>query len=233
MKNLNFWKPIVGESWYLNNHELFDSPEMNNLMGFITQEYKKGKIAPNISDIFKAFRLTSYHDVRVIITSEGLYSNYVNDKPVATGLPFANPKDSISLEKPLKHIIQSVEKDVNNGLNLNFDITLEKWAKQGVLLLNASLTVNVFRKDLHKNQWFFFINSLILKLNSDKVGLHFCFWGKEAQKYNNINGLFHYDYYYMHPNEATSKNIDWNCTHFSQINNNIIGQNSEDEIINW
>lgn len=235
MSNLAFWKPIVGEGWYLNNQELFDSQDMMNLMGFLVNEYKIGKIAPLQGDIFKAFKLTPYNKVKVIIVGQDPYPTFTNGIPDATGLAFANRRTVLGMSPSLKQINLALEKDIfRGGPILDFDVTLESWAEQGVLMLNTALTINTFRKSLHKPYWKFFIESLLLNLSNNKTGLHFVFWGKDAQKFNTMNGLFHYTYEYKHPASVVyNPGTSWDCKHFTEINMNLLGQNGESETIKW
>lgn len=235
MNNLSFWEPIVGKDWYINNHELFDSQEMQNLMGFIIHEYKVGKIAPLQKDVFKAFKLTPWEKVKVVIVGQDPYPTFTNDVPDATGLAFGNRRTVLGMSPSLQQIAYAVEKDIfNGGPILDFDVTLETWAQQGVLLLNTALTINVFRRNLHKSYWKFFTESLLLNLSNQKTGLHFVFWGKDAQRFNTMNGLFHYTYEYKHPASVTyNPGTTWDCKHFSEINMNILGQNGPEEAIKW
>lgn len=234
MSNLKFWKPIVGESWYLNNTELFDSKYMSDVMGYLIQDYDKSNVVPLQSDIFKAFKMTSYDEIKVIILGQEPYSTLTNNIPDATGLAFANREDTINVNPSLKNIFRAIELGCYDGLNVNPDITLESWAKQGVLLLNTSLTLNVYRKQVHKPMWKSFIAEILKNLNNNKTGLHFCFWGNEVKEFQYlINDLFHFKYEFTHPSEASKVGEDWKCTHFQDINSNIIQQNGKEEIIVW
>lgn len=234
-KNLQFWEPIVGKAWYLNNTELFDSKYMSDVMGFLMQDYSKSNVVPLQSDIFKAFKMTPYDEVKVIILGEDVYSTSSNGFPDATGLAFANRSDVINIDKSLRSIFSAIENTCYDGLNIDTDITLESWAKQGVLLLNTSLTQNIYRKQVHKGMWKPFTEQILKGLSQNKNGLHFCFWGKEVKYFEPIvNGLFHYKYEGDYPSgKRTKMGEDWKCTHFQDINNNIIGQNGKESIIVW
>ena len=233
-KNLQFWEPIVGKAWYLNNTELFDSKYMNDIMGFLMNDYSKSNVVPLQSDIFKCFLSTPYDQVRVIILGDDLMTTMTDKVPDSTGLAYANRESVLDLSKPLHNIFTSVESNCYDGLNVNLDVTLESWAKQGVLLLNTTLTRNVYRKKVHEPMWKPFIEQILKKLSQDKNGLHFCFWGKENKKLEPlVNGLFHFKYEHVDPSDKLKINEDWNCTHFQDINNNIIQQNGKEEIIIW
>lgn len=200
------------------------------MMNFLAGEYKKGTIAPTQGDIFRAFRMTPYDKVKVVIVGQDPYPTFTNGMPDATGLAFANRKDVLSLSPSLRMIRNAVENNMD-ALHLDFDVSLEKWAKQGVLLLNTALTINIYRRNLHKPLWEKFTRGILYNLDINKQDLHFVFWGKDAQRFNNINGLFHNTYEYMHPTAAVYKNNQWDCKHFEQINNNLTYD--KQETIKW
>lgn len=232
--NLDFWKPIVGESWYMNYQGLFDSQYMQNVMNFLIENYPKSTIFPLQQDIFKAFRLTPFDKVKVVILGQEPYIAENENFPIATGLAYGNPVDSIQLSSPLKNIRRAVELSVYKGLNVNFDVTLEEWAEQGVLLLNTSLTVNKYKPGSHEAVWMEFTKMILKGLSEMKTGLHFCFWGSKLNSLEYlVNGIFHYKYESTHPSQYLKIGDDWECSHFNDINMNIIQQNGKEEIITW
>jgi uracil-DNA glycosylase len=232
--NLEFWKPIVGEAWYLNNQTMFDSPYMKEILAKVNQEYKQGTILPLQKDIFKAFRLTPFDKVRVVILGSSPYTTGPEDEPSATGLAFANPVDTLDLNPELKAIHRALEVSSYDGLKINFDITLEEWAEQGVLLLNTELTVNKYRPGSHSLLWDGFTKFIIQSLNKQKTGLHFVFWGDKVKKYSGlVNGIFHFTYEHSHPFKAMKIGQDWQCTHFNDINMNLIQTNGYESTIAW
>lgn len=230
MSKIDFWKNIIGEDWYVNHASLFDSKGMNDIIAFLMDEYNKSDVIPLQKDIFKPFMLTDYDNLKVVIMGGEIYTGSTNYIPDATGLAFGNRSENVLLHPTLKTIFNAIELCSYDGLKLDYDVTLESWAQQGVLLLNNSLTMNIHRKNSHKPMWQGFLYQLIGELNEKKKGLHFCFWGNEAQNYRNlINGLFNYAYSCPYP-EVNSRIDFWACSHFQDINNNLI-QEGKDQIV--
>lgn len=229
-----FWINIVGKNWYMNCQELFDSSYMFKLLNFIKQENKSGIIYPKEKNIFKALRLTDFKNVRVIIVGQDPYFTETNGVPDATGLAFANPEEKLQPNPSLEVIRNTIERDCYAGIKLHFDYSLESWAKQGVLLLNTALTVKKYSPTSHTKVWSKFTELLLKSLNDKKTGLHFVMWGTHAKSYSHlIDSNKHFKYKSVHPAYAAKKNIDWQCTHFRDINLNIAKQNGEDFIITW
>lgn len=227
MSKIDFWRSIIGEDWYVNHASLFDSKGMNDIISFLMKEYQTSDVIPLQKDIFKPFMMTEYDELKVVIMGGEIYRGSTNYVPDATGLAFANREVNVLVHPTLKTIFSAVELCTYDGLNINPDITLESWAKQGVLLLNNSLTDNIHRKDSHKPMWQGFLYKLIGELNEKKKGLHFCFWGNEAQNYRPlINGLFNYAYSCPYPELKGAVDF-WACTHFQDINNSLIQDNKE------
>lgn len=231
---LDFWKPIVGEDWYLNNRDIFDSDYMTNVLNEISAQYSKAVIFPLIQDIFLPFRLTPFNEVRVVILDKEPYTSGTESEPNATGLAFANPVDTLAVSPALKNIHTAVELYCYDGLKVQFDITLREWASQGVLLLNSSLTTNKYKPGSHIPIWDGFIKFIIQSLDKQKTGLHFVFLGDYVKRFEPlVNGLFHYKYDYTHPAKAVGVGKNWDCKIFRDINYNIIGQNGVEESIAW
>jgi len=232
--NLDFWKPIIGDSWFNNNQPLFNSSFMGELLAKVNQEYQKGVIYPLQKDIFKAFKLTPFDKVRVVIIGQDPYATGLEDSPHATGLAFAHDDESNDLPLALRNIHRAVETNCYNGLKVDFDFSLEEWASQGVLLLNTALTVNKHRSGSHVQYWDGFTRYVLESLNKQKTDLHFVFWGNHDKKYMPlINGMFHYKYESSDPSIVPKMGTNWDCTSFKDINTNIITKGDYDEIIAW
>lgn len=232
--NLNFWKPIIGESWFNNNQPLFNSSFMEGLLAKVNQEYQKGTIYPKQMDIFKAFKLTPFDKVRVVIIGQDPYATGPEDSPHATGLAFAHNNESNDLTLALRNIHSAVERNCYNGLKVDFDFSLEEWAEQGVLLLNTALTVNKHRPGSHTQLWDGFTRYILESLSRQKTDIHFVFWGKHAQKYKElVNSLFHFKYEASDPSLPTKIGYEWDCNSFKDINTNIILKEGYDETIAW
>lgn len=217
-----FWNKVVGESWYNFNPELWNSTYMEKVMTYISKRYKRATVYPDTQNIFRPFKLCPKDNMRVLI---------LGDKPntdgSATGLAFAHREDKFKMKPELKQIMDSIENSCYNGFNLSFNTDLEGWASQGVLLLNSILTIERFGEVSHESVWQDFIIQLLIKFN-DIHGLHVCLWGnaRKYKKYLDESKLHIYE------DEYPDK-LDWNCSHFKDINENIIKQNGKEEIIKW
>lgn len=148
--------------------------------------YATKRVMPDYSDIFKAFTLTSLHDLKVVFLGQDPYPQ----KNVATGLLFGNKCVPLS---PSLEVIK--EAAINYEVPHNpytFDITLESWAKQGILMLNSALTVEVNRVGSHTMIWRPFIAKLLENISAINPGVIYVLFGSQAQtftpyiNYNNI-----------------------------------------------
>lgn len=224
-KYFNEWNKYSEFNKFLNSNYMF------SILKFLSQEYRRTTVFPAKNEIFKAFKMCDPHDLKVVIV--GL-EPYLNGK--GTGLAFANKDTETTISPELVAIRNAVEKDVNT-IKLDFDVTLEKWAKQGVLLLNTSLTVRQNISHSHKEMWDKFTKFVLHFIGSRFPGTHIMLWGAEAQRYQNVDGFelksTCYIYRYSHPKYNIDKMIDWNCKHFSMVNLLLEQQNGKEECIKW
>lgn len=168
-------------SWYDLLKEYLHSDEFTALGNMINQRRQSFNVNvyPSKEDVFKAFRLCDYNNLKVVILGQDPY--YTDN--MASGLAFG-VKDPLGKIPPsLKNIQKEVEADVYDGLKLDFDHSLESWAKQGVLLINTSLTVEENNPGCHIKYWEKFIDYLFNQLAEDKVGIVYICWGNHAKKY--------------------------------------------------
>lgn len=224
------WDKIVGERWAQRLSPVLNSPGMKNLMNFVVSEYQSSLIYPKQENVFRAFRLCPPEKIKVVILGQDPYHD-----GSATGLAFANRHDVINLSPSLHSIWREVERQYG-GMILDFDPTLEDWAKQGVLLLNTALTVKKYNPTSHSEKWHPFTREVLKIINKDFVGLHFCFWGSHAKSFEDvIDSKIHFKYYAAHPVAHVYKKdgSHWQCNHFEEINKRITETNGEDEIIKW
>ena len=139
--------------------------------------YATKRVMPDYSDIFKAFTLTSLHDLKVVFLGQDPYPQ----KNVATGLLFGNKCVPLS---PSLEVIK--EAAINYEVPHNpytFDITLESWAKQGILMLNSALTVEVNRVGSHTMIWRPFIAKLLENISAISPGIIYVLFGSQAQTF--------------------------------------------------
>jgi uracil-DNA glycosylase len=163
------WQKVIGEE--------FDKPYMQSLRAFLKQEKAAGKtIFPRSSLIFNAFNHTPFDKVRVVIIGQDPY----HGKGQAHGLSFSVP-EGVAIPPSLMNIFKEIETDLDVKMCRNGDLT--PWANQGVLLLNATLTVEMANAGSHqKRGWENFTDAAIAALNKHRKELVFVLWGSYAQK---------------------------------------------------
>lgn len=170
---------LFGESWYKILKDEINKEYFTDIGKTLKEEREKRvKIYPDKEDYFKAFKLTPFGQVRVIIIGQDPY----HTKGVADGLAFSCKKE-FHTPPSLQIIFNEIENDIYDGLKLEQDTNLDRWAIQGVLLLNKYLSVEE-GKSLSHNYigWDQFTNFVISKLSELRNDLVFILWGKEAQK---------------------------------------------------
>ena len=179
---------------------------------FYTTE--KNRVFPPQKFVFRALDLCSFDDVKVVILGQDPYPTYGN----ANGLSFSVADSVKVIPKSLKNIFLEVENDLDNNFPKNGN--LERWAKQGVLLLNSILTVEEGRPNSHKEiGWEQFTDSIINKLSTDKSNLVFLLWGTKAlAKKEMIDSNKHLVLTAPHPSPLSAYRGFFGCKHFSKTN---------------
>ena len=170
-------KNKINNSWAIHLKEEFKKPYMRELMEFLKEEKDSGKnIYPDQDQIFDAFQMTPFEHVKVIILGQDPY----HGADQAHGLSFS-VKKGVKPPPSLVNIFKELKDDL--GIDQPPHGCLEGWAKQGVLLLNAVLTVEDNKAGSHhKKGWEIFTDKVIEVLNSEKENLVFILWGNSAQK---------------------------------------------------
>jgi uracil-DNA glycosylase len=218
--------PQIEESWKEVLASEFDKSYFMELKEFLTEEKARYAVYPPGSKIFNAFQLTPFNQVRVVILGQDPY----HGPGQAHGLCFSVPQGIVP-PPSLVNIFKEIEKDL--GLPVPAAGNLEKWARQGVLLLNATLTVRANQPGSHqKRGWENFTHAVISKLSEKRVGLIFLLWGKFAQeKESLIDTNRHYILKAAHPSPFSAYNGFFGCRHFSKTNE-ILRKHGLEEI-NW
>jgi uracil-DNA glycosylase len=206
-------KPQIEESWKKILQEQFSSSYFKSIKEFLVEEKQKFTVYPPGSLIFNAFNLTSFDSVRVVIIGQDPY----HGAGQAHGLCFSVPR-GISVPPSLVNIFKEINTDL--GIPVPEIGNLEKWARQGVLLLNATLTVRANQAGSHqKKGWEIFTDAIISQLSKQRVGLVFLLWGKYAQdKESLIDTQKHYILKAAHPSPYSAYNGFFGCRHFSKTN---------------
>jgi uracil-DNA glycosylase len=171
-------KPVnIEPEWATILHDYFSSEQFQKLADFVRDEYIKKTIYPKPQDIFKAFWLTPFSNVQVVILGQDPY----HGTDQAHGLSFSVP-ENLKVPPSLQNIYKEIESDLGQK-TINKNGNLENWAKQGVLMLNATLTVQAHMAGSHQNKgWEKFTDAVIKILSDQKENLVFVLWGSYAQK---------------------------------------------------
>lgn len=199
------WKELLADE--------FEKPYFIRLVNQLKELKSKNVIIyPPGPLIFRAFDLTPVADVKVVLLGQDPYHGIGE----ATGLCFSVPKD-VRIPPSLSNIYKEIESDL--GITMPTHGTLDDWAKQGLFMLNAILTVENKKPGSHKNiGWQEFTNAVIKKLSDTREGLIFLLWGKFAQgKMNLIDPLRHHILTAAHPSPL-ARNAFSGSKHFSQTN---------------
>lgn len=209
----------IEETWKEVLKEEFEKDYFVNLTSFVRQEYKGKTIYPKASNIFNAFNLCPFDKVKVVILGQDPY----HEPNQAHGLCFS-VLDPTPAPPSLKNIFKEINLDLGITPLESGDLT--RWASQGVLLLNATLTVEAHKAGSHQGKgWEEFTDRVILNLANRKAGLVFLLWGSYAQKKGEfIDPTKHLLLKSVHPSPLSAHRGFFGNHHFSQANNYLIAQ---------
>ena len=212
----------IEESWKKQLSEEFNKDYFVKLTEFVRNEYKTKQIFPPAKLIFNAFDHTPFDKVKVIILGQDPYHN----DSQAHGLSFSVP-DGIPIPPSLVNIFKEINKDL--GIEISRSGNLTRWANQGVLLLNATLTVQAHMAGSHqKKGWESFTDAAIHKLAEQKENLVFILWGAYAQKKAAfIDPSKHLVLRSVHPSPLSAHNGFFGNNHFSETNKYLISKGIE------
>ena len=201
----NDWDEILADEW--------QKPYYLKLREFLKAEYSAKRIYPNMNDIFNALKYTSFESTKVVIIGQDPYHGYGQ----AHGLCFS-VKQGVMPPPSLKNIYKELSLDV--GFNPPRHGELVSWAKQGVLLLNAVLTVREGEANSHKGMgWEVFTDHVIELLNKREAPMVFLLWGANARRKKElITNPNHYVLEAAHPSPLSAYNGFFGCRHFSKTN---------------
>ena len=216
----------IEPSWKEALKEEFEKPYFIELADFVREEYVKNKIYPPPKDIFRAFDLCPFYKVKVVILGQDPY----HGSKQANGLAFA-VDESIALPPSLQNIFKEIESDLGIITEKNGD--LGRLAKQGVLLLNATLTVRAQTPGSHqKKGWEIFTDTVIKALSEEREHIVFMLWGNYAKnKGTIIDRNKHLVLEAAHPSPFSAYSGFFGCKHFSKANAYL--KNHELEEIDW
>jgi len=219
-------EPKIEKEWLEVLLPEFEKPYFNDLKVFLLEEKKHYRVYPPGNRIFAAFDYTPFSKVKVVILGQDPY----HGDGQAHGLCFSVP-DGIALPPSLVNIYKELSADLNIPVPKSGN--LEKWAKQGVLLINATLTVRANQAGSHqKHGWENFTDEVIRQLSARHTGLVFILWGSYAQaKTALIDTSKHFILKAVHPSPLSVYRGFFGCRHFSKTNELLI--NTGKEPVDW
>ena len=202
----NDWLDAIGSE--------FKEPYYKELYQFVKQEYSTNVVYPPSDDIFNAFHFTPLSEVKVLLLGQDPYHN----EHQAHGLSFSVLPDQPDIPPSLQNIYKELQSDLgcyipNNGY-------LEKWARQGVLLLNTVLTVRAHQANSHQGKgWEHFTDAIIRAVNAQDRPVVYLLWGRPAQnKIPMLTNPKHLILKAPHPSPLSAYRGFFGCKHFSQAN---------------
>lgn len=207
----------IEESWRRVLQPEFDKPYFELLTSFVRQAYKEKQCFPPAKLIFNAFDSCPFDKVRVVIIGQDPY----HDVGQAQGLCFSVP-DGIAVPPSLQNIYKELQSDL--GITPPHSGNLQSWAEQGVLLLNATLTVEAHRPGSHQNKgWEELTDAAIAALNSQREHLVFMLWGAYAKRKGQvIDTRKHLVLTAPHPSPLSAYQGFFGCKHFSKANDYLV-----------
>lgn len=208
----------IDPSWKEHLQSEFDKPYFKALTDFVREEYAHATVYPKGGNIFRAFDLCPFDKVKVVIIGQDPY----HEPGQAHGLCFS-VQDGVPFPPSLRNIFKEISDDLGKPVPVSGDLT--RWARQGVLLLNATLTVRAGQAGSHQGRgWEEFTDAVIRELNASRNNLVFILWGGYAKKKGAIiDRSRHLVLSSAHPSPLSAYNGFFGNHHFSQANEWLAG----------
>jgi uracil-DNA glycosylase len=216
----------IASSWKQRLSDEFDKPYFLKLIDFVKTEYQSNTVYPPGKEIFKAFDCCDFDNAKVVIIGQDPY----HGPGQANGLCFS-VRNGVRMPPSLVNIFKEIQQDLGKPIPESGD--LERWANQGVLLLNATLTVRASTPGSHQNKgWEDFTDAVIRKISAEKEHVVFLLWGAYAQKKGEIiDRNKHLVLMSAHPSPFSADRGFFGCKHFSKTNQYLKGKGLEE--IDW
>jgi uracil-DNA glycosylase len=204
----------LGGGWDEMLAPLFDDERYKKIREFLKQEYSQHVVYPDMYDLYNCFRFTPFENLKVVILGQDPY----HEPNQAHGLCFS-VKKGVALPPSLKNIYKEIESDL--GIKEPDCGDLTKWAKEGILLMNTTLTVREHMANSHsKCGWAWFTDSVIKLISDKKENVVFILWGGNARsKASLIDQSKHLILQCAHPSPLSAYNGFFGCKFFSKTNN--------------
>ncbi len=207
-------KLTIESGWKEVLFEEFEKPYFMDLMEFVKNEYAVQPCYPTENEIFSAFNCTPFTDIKVVIIGQDPY----HGPNQAHGLCFS-VNETVKMPPSLVNIFKEIRADIGTPIPINGN--LQRWAEQGVFLLNATLSVRAHQPGSHqKNGWEKFTDAVIKKISEEREGVVFMLWGGPAKKKEKIiDGSKHLILTSGHPSPLSANRGHWfGNKHFSATN---------------
>ena len=215
----------IRKSWYDLLKDEFQKDYFKKLQEFLKVEYSKYEIYPPEDKIFNALNHVPYDKIKVVIIGQDPY----HEPGQAQGMSFSVP-ENVEIPPSLVNMMKEIESDL--GIKCYNNGNLERWANQGVLLLNTVLTVRRGQANSHKDKgWEILTRKIIEIIGKREKPIVFLLWGSYAQSYENLIGPQHLVLKSPHPSPLSAYRGFFGCKHFSKCNE-FLKQNNE-EPIDW
>lgn len=202
--------------------KVIDRTELESVMSKVRLEYKRRLLCPAQSDVFRAFKLCSLKDLKIVMLGQDPYPQ----KGVATGVLFGNRKEVSNDDlSPSLNVIKEaiIDLEIPHN-NIIFDQTLESWAKQGILMINSALTVEVNKIGSHVMLWRHFIAKLLKNLSNYDTAIVYVLFGKQASTFKPyIDSKFNHIIEIEHPAYFARTNTKMPHQLFIDISNKVKG----------
>ena len=212
----------IAEDWKALLADEFEQPYFAELVGFVREEYGSRQIFPRGTNIFRAFDKCPFDKLKVVIIGQDPY----HGEGQANGLCFS-VNDGVQFPPSLRNIFQEVESDT--GAPVPTSGNLDRWAEQGVLLLNSVLTVRAHEAASHAGRgWERFTDAVVREIAARREGVVYMLWGSYAQRKGAIadparNCILKA----VHPSPLSAYRGFFGCRHFSQANNYLVTHGRE------
>lgn len=215
----------IRKSWYDLLKDEFQKDYFKKLQEFLKVEYSKYEIYPPEDKIFNALNHVPYDKIKVVIIGQDPY----HEPGQAQGMSFSVP-ENVEIPPSLVNMMKEIESDL--GIKCYNNGNLERWANQGVLLLNTVLTVRRGQANSHKDKgWEILTRKIIELIGKREKPIVFLLWGSYAQSYENLIGPQHLVLKAPHPSPLSAYRGFFGCKHFSKCNE-FLKQNNV-EPIDW
>ena len=212
----------IAEDWKALLADEFEQPYFAELVGFVREEYSSRQIFPRGTNIFRAFDKCPFDKLKVVIIGQDPY----HGEGQANGLCFS-VNDGVPFPPSLRNIFQEVESDT--GAPVPTSGNLDRWAEQGVLLLNSVLTVRAHEAASHAGRgWERFTDAVVREIAARREGVVYMLWGSYAQRKGAIadparNCILKA----VHPSPLSAYRGFFGCRHFSQANDYLVAHGKE------